>query len=446
MDRDEIARQGKQIASDLRDTVSQKVSENEDTIKGTLGKAARWVDEKTGGKYSDHIGKAESKVGDGIGWVASQGPVDAGVGRPGCPRRQRGRPGSRLGRAGDERPRIDPARAGAQRADRRTHAGDTPPGTAPGPRPPGPIAPDEGDDAASPAGLMGELAKATSTEPTGEPGRRSALLDEQWRIGPKMHGGYLLAVLAQAAVDEVPTAPGARLPGGRHRHVPACARPRTGRRAPSTCCAGAGAPRRSGSASTRTTGRASRPRSSSAPIPAPASPRRRHLTGARSRRRPSSSAPGVPSRPTTAAAACRSWRSSTPGSTRRSLGLPAGRPSGEGRISGWAELDTREAWSPVGLMVALDVLPPASFDLGLYGWSPTMSLTAHVHAAPAPGSAARRPVGGPPRGRAHARDLPGLGHRRAGWSGRPPSSRRSAAEPAGPYSVVPSARIRRNPV
>jgi hypothetical protein len=39
----------------------------------------------------------------------------------------------------------------------------------------------------------------------------------------------------------------------------------------------------------------------------------------------------------------------------------------------------------VGLLVALDVMPPASFDLGLAGWSPTISLTAHVHAAAAPG-------------------------------------------------------------
>ena len=62
---------------------------------------------------------------------------------------------------------------------------------------------------------MAELAKATSTEPTGEPGRRSVLLDEQWRIGPKMHGGYLLAVLAQAAVDEIDDAgPGG--PGPAH--------------------------------------------------------------------------------------------------------------------------------------------------------------------------------------------------------------------------------------
>ena len=59
---------------------------------------------------------------------------------------------------------------------------------------------------------MGDLAKATTTEPTGEPGRRAALLDEQWRIGPKMHGGYLLGVLAQAALDEVSAATGHDVP------------------------------------------------------------------------------------------------------------------------------------------------------------------------------------------------------------------------------------------
>jgi hypothetical protein len=118
MDRDEIIRQGKQTASDLRDTVSQKVSENEDTIKGTLGKAARWVDEKTGGKYSEQIGKVESKVGEGIGWVASQSPSTPASGTPGAP--------------------------GAS-------AGDPAPGTtAPGTTPPGPITPDEGAHAAAP--------------------------------------------------------------------------------------------------------------------------------------------------------------------------------------------------------------------------------------------------------------------------------------------------------
>ncbi|MCD2193226.1 antitoxin [Actinomycetospora endophytica] len=136
MDRDEITRQGKQMASDLRDTVSAKVSENEDTIKGTLGKAARWVDEKTGGKYSEQIGKAEAKVGDGVGWVASQGSSTPESGTPGAPGAQA----------------ADPAPGGAGPTMPNTPTTPpTPPtgGTsAPGTTPPGPITPD--DDAPRP--------------------------------------------------------------------------------------------------------------------------------------------------------------------------------------------------------------------------------------------------------------------------------------------------------
>jgi hypothetical protein len=230
---------------------------------------------------------------------------------------------------------------------------------------------------------MGELAKATSTEPTGEPGLRTSLLDEQWRIGAKMHGGYLLAVLAQAAVDEVSAATGHDVPEA-------------------------------------VTGTFLR-----APDPGPAVVtvdvlrRGRGATQVRARldqddRRCVEAAvvlaadPGVGPRdgdvspdPVTLAPFEQCARRPVETDDGRgplpimevvdtridpaSLGFLSGRPSGEGRIAGWAELDTREAWSPIGLMVALDVLPPASFDLGLYGWSPTMSLSAHVHATPAPG-------------------------------------------------------------
>jgi hypothetical protein len=142
MDRDEILRQGKQTASDLRDTVSAKVSENEDTIKGTLGKAARWVDEKTGGKYAEHIGKVESKVGEGIGWVAAQGPSTPTSGAPGAP-------GAAAG---------DPAPGTGAR-------GSTPPGTTPpGTTPPGPIAPEEAARGAAP-----HAAGAPGTTPPGAP-------------------------------------------------------------------------------------------------------------------------------------------------------------------------------------------------------------------------------------------------------------------------------------
>jgi hypothetical protein len=122
MDRDDITRQGKQIANDLKDTVSAKVSENEDTIKGTLGKAARWVDEKTGGKYSDQIGKAEAKVGDGVGWVASKGSSTPESGAPGAPGASAADPAPGTGSTGPDAPGTKP----------------------PGSTPPGPIAPDEG--------------------------------------------------------------------------------------------------------------------------------------------------------------------------------------------------------------------------------------------------------------------------------------------------------------
>ena len=148
MDRDEILRQGKQTAADLRDTVSQKVSENEDTIKGTLGKAARWVDQKTGGKYAEHIGKVESKVGDGIGWVAAQKPSTPSSGAPGAP-------GAAAG---------DPAPGpGTQ--------GSTPPGSTP----PGPIAPEPGTHApvTPEEGARGAAPHAAGAPGTTPPGART---------------------------------------------------------------------------------------------------------------------------------------------------------------------------------------------------------------------------------------------------------------------------------
>ena len=79
MSRDDYAQQGKQFLNDLRETASKKIADNEETIRGTVGKAARWVDDKTGGKYSEQIGKAEAKVGEGVGWAAKQGSESGGT-------------------------------------------------------------------------------------------------------------------------------------------------------------------------------------------------------------------------------------------------------------------------------------------------------------------------------------------------------------------------------
>lgn len=66
------------------------------------------------------------------------------------------------------------------------------------------------------------------------------------------------------------------------------------------------------------------------------------------------------------------------------VGWAVGRPSGEGRIQGWIRLPGREP-DPLSLLLVLDALPPVTFDLGRPGWAPTLELTSHVRAVPAPG-------------------------------------------------------------
>lgn len=67
------------------------------------------------------------------------------------------------------------------------------------------------------------------------------------------------------------------------------------------------------------------------------------------------------------------------------VGWAVGQPSGEGRIAGWLRLADGREPDALSLLLALDALPPVTFDLGLSGWTPTLELTAHVRANPAPG-------------------------------------------------------------
>ena len=66
-------------------------------------------------------------------------------------------------------------------------------------------------------------------------------------------------------------------------------------------------------------------------------------------------------------------------------GWAVGKPSGNGVIRGWLRMADGREPDPLLLLLAVDALPPVTFDLGLAGWTPTLELTAHLRARPAPG-------------------------------------------------------------
>ncbi len=67
------------------------------------------------------------------------------------------------------------------------------------------------------------------------------------------------------------------------------------------------------------------------------------------------------------------------------VGWALGSPSHRGVIQGWLRMADGREPDPLMLLLAVDTLPPVSFDLGLPGWAPTLEMTTHVRARPAPG-------------------------------------------------------------
>jgi len=72
------------------------------------------------------------------------------------------------------------------------------------------------------------------------------------------------------------------------------------------------------------------------------------------------------------------------------MGWAVGRASGRGELRGWVRLDDGREPDPLSLLMLVDALPPATFDLGTTGWVPTFELTCHVRAVPSPGPLAIR--------------------------------------------------------
>jgi hypothetical protein len=68
-----------------------------------------------------------------------------------------------------------------------------------------------------------------------------------------------------------------------------------------------------------------------------------------------------------------------------SFGFGRGAPSGRGALYGWLALPHDESFGPTSLLYAVDAFPPATLDIELTGWVPTLELTVYVRALPAPG-------------------------------------------------------------
>ncbi|MFJ9775027.1 thioesterase family protein [Kitasatospora sp. NPDC101157] len=60
-------------------------------------------------------------------------------------------------------------------------------------------------------------------------------------------------------------------------------------------------------------------------------------------------------------------------------------PSGEGAARGWMRFRDGREPDPLALLLASDVLPPVTFDLGAAGLPLTVHMSVHVRAKPAPG-------------------------------------------------------------
>jgi acyl-CoA thioesterase len=67
------------------------------------------------------------------------------------------------------------------------------------------------------------------------------------------------------------------------------------------------------------------------------------------------------------------------------VGWYTGRPGGRLQMRGWVRFADGRAPDPLGLLQVVDALAPASFELGLASWAPTVELTVYLRGLPAPG-------------------------------------------------------------
>ena len=67
------------------------------------------------------------------------------------------------------------------------------------------------------------------------------------------------------------------------------------------------------------------------------------------------------------------------------VGWALGDPNHSGELAAWFRLEDGREPDPLSLLTVVDALPPVTFTHGRIGWAPTLELTVHVRAKPAPG-------------------------------------------------------------
>lgn len=225
--------------------------------------------------------------------------------------------------------------------------------------------------------------RATAVVPMGRGFTHEVTVDAEWAIGTKPHGGYLLALLARAAIDAM-----SHVEGLAHPHPMAVSAHYLSAPSPGRAEARSEVIRRGRRAShvrTRLV-QDGRPRVEAMftlgrlePGTEPWWQRDSRPVATAEENCPPRSAEGpngmdlpimrhvaVRFDPVTA-------------------GFHQGQPTGRGEIRGWFRFTDGRPPDPLALLLAVDILPPATFDLGTSGWVPTLELTAYVRGLPAPG-------------------------------------------------------------
>ncbi|HYY10752.1 MAG TPA: thioesterase family protein, partial [Kineosporiaceae bacterium] len=213
------------------------------------------------------------------------------------------------------------------------------------------------------------------------PGRYDAVLDEDWSIGGRLNGGYLLALLTRAALAEA---------GPGHEH-PLAVTGAFAAAAPAGPAAVTVEALRRGRGTSVLRARLHAPEGGDAYVEALVT------AGRLADGDPLVAGPPAPALPPEASCP-RAPVDNGPlhvpllGQVSERIdpataGFARGRPSGAGELRAWVRFDDGREPDLLALVLVADALPPPSFDVpGLVlGWVPTLQYSVYLRALPAPG-------------------------------------------------------------